>query len=357
MIGIYKLVFNGLEDWPYVGQSRNIEARYKSHCLTLARGLGGKKLVEAFQLAGEPALHILEECKEEDLNVKERYWISALDSLENGLNGSPGGDIYFGIGTNHYNSKYTREQIVKGMTLLTNPDKAIVDAANEVDMSLQALYSVKAGITHQWFQEEFPEIFIATQGSRRRSGCSHHMAKYSRDQILKVFNLLRNPTKTVLEISKETEASLALCWDIAKGRTHQWLQEEFPAEFIEIQNINRKIHCTYEDASVILVSPDGQEYNTEGESGSAFAKKIGESSTFGVAINKVLKGQTRQYKGWTLKGNELKKYRLLSPIDTEHIVTESKTGEFCKTFGISRTNLTKLFKGKSTLGWSLLEII
>jgi len=358
MIGIYKLVFSGLEDWPYVGQSRNIEARHKTHCLTLARGIGNAAILEAYEISGDPKLEVLEECKEVELNTKEREWIQRLDSMNNGLNKTPGGDIYFGSGVNHYNSKYSRDQIIRGMTLLQDPEKRLIDAAKESGMSVQSLYSVKAGITHQWFQEEFPELFINAQVSRRRSGFDHQRAKFSEEQILKVWELLQDPLSSYQNIEEETGVSVAQINGISKGRTHTWLQEEFPKEYIKIQGINRALHCTYEDASVTLVSPEGQEYLTEGEGGSAFAKRIGESSAFGAGINNVISGKSKQYKGWTLKGNELPVYTLKSPMETIEILRSKDKSQFCKKFQISRQSLSALLNGtqKSVLGWTLEKI-
>lgn len=357
MIGIYKLVFAGLEDWPYVGQSRNINARYKAHCCTLARGIGNVKVLEAYEMCGEPTFEVLEECKEAELNTRERFWISKLDTIDNGLNNSPGGDIYFGSGVNHYNSKYSRDQIIQGMTLLQDPEKRLVDVAKESGMSTQALYSVKAGITHQWFQEEFPEIFLEAQVPRRRSGFDHHRSKFSKEQILAVWELLQNPKLSLHEIEEGSGVSVAQINGISKGRTHQWLQEEFPQEFIKIQSINRHLKCTYEDATVTLVSPDGQEFLTEGDGGTAFAKMIGESSAFGVGINSVISGKKRQYKGWTLLGNSLPTYIFKSPIDTLHVVYHKDLPKFTKEHKLHRTSVALLIKGsqKTTKGWSLIE--
>ena len=314
-------------------------------------------MLEAFFLSGNPNLEILEECTEEDLNTKERYWIQELDSMNNGLNNTPGGDIYFGSGINHYSSKYSREQIIQGVTLLQDPEKRLVDAAKESGMSTQALYSVKAGITHQWFQEEFPELFLNAQVPRRKSGYDHQRAKFTKEQILEVWKLLQEPGLTMQDIMDETGVSITQINGISKGRTHLWLQEEFPNEFIRIQEINRHLHCTYEDAIVTLVSPDGKEYVTEGVGGTEFAKMIGESSAFGSAINSVISGTARQHKGWTLKGNELRIHKLLSPIETVHTLKEREIKEFCDNFQISRQSLSLLLKGKqkSVLGWTLLK--
>lgn len=284
MIGIYKLVFPELPDWPYVGQSLDINQRYYNHLTSLKRGDGNYKLQDAYDQGGDPELEILEECTADQLHEREMYWVEKLDSINNGLN-------------------------------------------------------------------------LTTGGDSSGSGYTHARSKFSREQLLEVWKLLQNPSNTYQNISDLTGVSSNQVAWITKGKTHKWLMEEFPEQWIFIQGINRRIHSTYENATVTLVSPDRKEYDTEGLSGAAFAKKIGESSAFGTGINGVMQGKSRQHKGWTLKGQELKIYTLLSPIGTEHVVTESKTGDFCKTYGMSRPNLVQVFKGKSSLGWSLLQVV
>ena len=43
-IGIYMLTFDGLEGWPYVGQSQNIEERYIAHKSPIKLGIEYPKI-------------------------------------------------------------------------------------------------------------------------------------------------------------------------------------------------------------------------------------------------------------------------------------------------------------------------
>jgi len=49
-IGIYRLRFNTLEDWPYIGQSSNIEQRYVCHKSELKHGKSNYMLLEAYSI-------------------------------------------------------------------------------------------------------------------------------------------------------------------------------------------------------------------------------------------------------------------------------------------------------------------
>lgn len=90
MIGIYKIV-NILNGKFYVGQSREIEERFRKH----KRGFKVERLaklplyvdmkkygVDNFRL------EVIEECKVDELDEKERYWLHELDAKTNGYNQS-----------------------------------------------------------------------------------------------------------------------------------------------------------------------------------------------------------------------------------------------------------------------------
>lgn len=98
MIGIYKYQ-NRINGKIYIGQSLDIEKRYKQHlydALNRAdRGSGvdlaiKKYGIENFDFA------VIEECPIALLDERERYWISYYDSYHNGYNRTPGGNVLRG---------------------------------------------------------------------------------------------------------------------------------------------------------------------------------------------------------------------------------------------------------------------
>lgn len=88
MIGIYKIT-NLINGHYYIGQSRDIKARFRSHRLS-GRSLTDKDHNTPIHLAiykyGEEnfSYEILEECSIEELDEKEIYWIEKLQSTKNG---------------------------------------------------------------------------------------------------------------------------------------------------------------------------------------------------------------------------------------------------------------------------------
>lgn len=81
--GIYK--FTSQMGRIYIGQSKDIDKRYKAHLAYKGDG----KLQSSFKLYGflNHAFEIVEECAESELNNRERYWQDFYNvHNENGLN-------------------------------------------------------------------------------------------------------------------------------------------------------------------------------------------------------------------------------------------------------------------------------
>lgn len=96
MIGIYKIE-NLINHKFYIGQSINIEERYKQH---IYKAFNSNELAynsaihQAFRKYGLEnfKLEVIEECKIEQLDERERYWIKKLNTLTpNGYNILSGG--------------------------------------------------------------------------------------------------------------------------------------------------------------------------------------------------------------------------------------------------------------------------
>lgn len=91
MIGIYKFTSKST-NMSYIGQSIQIEQRYKQH-INEAKTGDNSKWHQAIREQGIEnfTFEILEECLPEQLNDREIYWINYYDSYNNGYNSTPGG--------------------------------------------------------------------------------------------------------------------------------------------------------------------------------------------------------------------------------------------------------------------------
>ena len=83
LCGIYKYT-NKINNKSYIGQSKDINKRYKEHLNNKA----SKNFDQILQKEGIEnfTFEILELCKEEDLNKKENEYILKYDSINNGYN-------------------------------------------------------------------------------------------------------------------------------------------------------------------------------------------------------------------------------------------------------------------------------
>ena len=91
--GIYKIT-NIKNQMCYIGQAKDVRKRLNEH---LKKGLGidtpqGNKLYQAMLEDGLDSftLELLEECSEEELNNKERYYIELYNSIDYGYNSQSG---------------------------------------------------------------------------------------------------------------------------------------------------------------------------------------------------------------------------------------------------------------------------
>lgn len=159
-IGIYKLEFIDLEDWPYVGQSINIEQRYQNHCSSLERREANHMMQEAYDISGKPSLSILEILKIADLDSREQFWINKLDTVNNGLN-LTSNVIRAGRGQDGFNSKISNKKIIEAMKyILLNPTKLMTEISKTLKVPLSILNGLVYGRNHGWLLEEYPEEYL-----------------------------------------------------------------------------------------------------------------------------------------------------------------------------------------------------
>ena len=90
MIGIYKIT-NQINNKSYIGQSIHIEQRWEEHLYKSSQCSLLKYALHKYGV-NNFTFEVIEECKQEDLNEREQYWIQYYDSFNNGYNLTMGGD-------------------------------------------------------------------------------------------------------------------------------------------------------------------------------------------------------------------------------------------------------------------------
>jgi hypothetical protein len=158
-IGIYKLSFLNT-DKVYIGQAVDIEARFTRHIRYMRQGISSIKLNEAYKLYGNPTCIILIECSQIELDSYEKEAIDIYNAVDYGFNSySEAGGKSSSCGTNHYNSKYTKAQLLDTFFLLLDPRNLPIDISKLTDIPVGSINSMARGASHTWISSEYPEEY------------------------------------------------------------------------------------------------------------------------------------------------------------------------------------------------------
>lgn len=186
MIGIYKIT-NKKTGKSYIGQSNDIERRFKEH---QQKGASSRiSLDVAIQKYGKDAFdyEIIEECSLSQLNEKEEYYIQLYDTKNNGYNCNDGGNQQ-SIGLNNGRAKLSEE------------DVKIIRCAYRDHKKQQDIYELfKDIISFGYFQNVWqgqswahimPEVFTEEnkkyyiyQNSKGENGAS---AAFTNEEVIKI---------------------------------------------------------------------------------------------------------------------------------------------------------------------------
>lgn len=158
--GVYLLRFKGT-DKVYVGQSLDIEDRFRIHRTKFKCSNHSKKLLEAFKFFGYPSLDILLECAPEELDTNENEAIDIFNAVENGFNScktAGGGNDSFG--ENVGNSKFSNIQIEQAFLLLVNsPELISKDIERITGVSKCTIDAISGYKVHLWLEDKYPEYY------------------------------------------------------------------------------------------------------------------------------------------------------------------------------------------------------
>lgn len=120
MIGIYKIQ-NKLNQKIYIGQSVNIERRFREHCNPAKAKTSGSPIDYAINKTGKEnfTFEVIEECAQEELNDRETYWIKYYKSYPKGYNCNYGGKSQC-VGPYNGRAKLSEEDVIEIRTAYNN---------------------------------------------------------------------------------------------------------------------------------------------------------------------------------------------------------------------------------------------
>ncbi len=295
--GVYCLYFECDDGQYYIGESSNIEKRYKEHCNNLVRGSHiNYKLSNAYSRYGMPIMEVVEATDEADLKRREVFWIREFNSFYSGMNLTIGGDGC-GYGDRHPSSIYTEETYVEILHLLANTNKSAVDISKQLNISYNVVTQISIGQTHAYLQDRFPDLYkkmLAKVGSRAVGSKS----SISDDILKNIVSLLiaDMPYKNIAEI---VGVPITTIKSIAIGSAHKNLMYKIPEEYASLLDKQSKRKYT-NITRPKLQAPDGKILDV-GNNVSAFCR---DNDLDQRAISAVLLGTRKIHRGWALY-NEL----------------------------------------------------
>ena len=198
MIGIYKIT-NKLNNKAYIGQSNDIERRFKEH---QTKGESSRIPLDiAIQKYGKENFlyEVLEECEIEWLNEKESYWITTLETHLKGCNCNIGGE-QSSIGESNGRAKLTAED-VKKIRIAYNNHKKQRDVYENYKhlITFNSFQNIWQG---QSWKHIMPEVFTEENKKyyvyENSKGSNSNAATFTDEEVIKIRQRYVNESAKVI---------------------------------------------------------------------------------------------------------------------------------------------------------------
>lgn len=165
-VGIYSLVFEGT-DYLYIGQSINIEGRYKDHIDNMVQEIASAKLMAAFILFNKPRLEILRITTEDTLDEWELFYITEFNSVKYGLNSlnnvTPNN---IRKGYIPYNAKYSEKQYEDIlMNCIAIPILIDKNIAIKTNTDTETVTNIRKLKKHTWLKIRYPKEYLILENT------------------------------------------------------------------------------------------------------------------------------------------------------------------------------------------------
>lgn len=198
MTGIYKIT-NTINGKSYIGQSTDIHRRWRNEIADSNNSNSHSynyPLMKAFRKYGVDnfKFEVIEECKNEELNQKEVYWIDYFNTFFYGYNQTIGGDATI---------RQPKENVIGVISDLINTDMTHKDIATKWNMSEEMVQGINTGrywkhnADYPLQKKRIAKVYYCekcgkeiTRGSNLCINCYRHLSfsnsnKPSKDELIK----------------------------------------------------------------------------------------------------------------------------------------------------------------------------
>ena len=197
MIGIYKIQ-NKINNKIYIGQSIEVEERIKEHKRIPFRENRPTYFYSLYSDMRKYGIEnfsfeIIEECKKDELNKKEEYYIQQYNSFQNGYNQTPGGDSA-AAGNLSNNHILSEEDVINIRTRYKNKEKRWeVYQSYKDKISMDTFVHIWVGKTWKWCM---PEVFT-------EENIKWHENNFGELRLIHNSKLSENDVKNIRSLKKE----------------------------------------------------------------------------------------------------------------------------------------------------------
>ena len=219
-MGIYKIT-NKVNGKSYIGQSNNVERRFKEH-----KSIGYRSKIPFDLVLSDIGIEhftfeLIEECKSVELNEREKHWIEFYNTINDGYNYQLNSSQVFG--ENNPNAKLTEEDVINIRIAYLNREnkRSIYDKYSD-KTTFNNFSSVWRGKT--WCHV-MPEVFtdesIDYYSKRASSGDRGGKSAFTNERVLELRTEYINKTAKEIYSTINEKCSLNALQQMLWGHTYK----------------------------------------------------------------------------------------------------------------------------------------